>query len=469
MTYSTCSRTHEEHFFSHKYLISMEATQHLARFVAETTYQDFPTAVTEHIKRCILDWLGVALAGSTEPASRTIVKLMEELGGCKESTVIGGTFRTTCVNAALANGVTGHAAELDDIHEASVIHPAAAVIPAALAVAERIEADGRDLITAVTTGYETEIRIARAVMPTHYRYWHPTGTCGTFGAAVAAGKLFGLDEETILHALGIAGTQASGLIESFGTMAKPFNAGRAARDGVTAALLAHKGFTGPASIFDASKGYLNATSQQPDPDKIVEALGQVYETTNTIFKRHACCGHTHGAIDAVIELMKDHGLDPRDIIEIAVGTYPIALDVVGGDYSPGTNAEAKFSLPYCVAAAAIHGSVGLDSFTDEQIHNSAIRDLMARVRIHSDEEYAEARLGCANVTIHTKTAENFTRRVDVPKGYPENPLTAAELHNKFRELSVPILPEERIEELERTIDALEKLGNVLELTALIAE
>jgi 2-methylcitrate dehydratase PrpD len=447
----------------------MRATQRLARFIAETTYPDLPEAVTGHIKRCILDWLGVALAGTAEPASQTMVQLVQDLNGKGESTVIGGSFKSSCVNAALANGVTGHAAELDDIHEASVIHPGAPVIPAALAVAERTGANGEELIAAVAVGYETGIRIAMAVMPSHYEYWHPTGTCGTFGAAAAAGSLLGLDEGQTLNALGVAGTGASGLNESFGTMGKPFNAGRAARDGVTAALLAERGFTGPTSVLDAAKGYANATSAQPDLEEIVEGLGDRYEAAKTIFKRHACCGHTHGAVDAVITLMNENNLDPRDIAEITVGTYPIAVDVVGGDYSPKTSAEAKFSLPYCVAAAATRGSASLDAFTNEEIANPAIRELMGRVKVQVGEEFAEARLGCAKVTIHTKTARNLTRRVDVPKGYPENPLTSAELKGKFQELSRAALSAGRIGELEKTVDALEEVGNVRELTALLVE
>ncbi len=447
----------------------MRATQRLARFIAETTYPDLPEAVTGHVKRCILDWLGAALAGTSEPASQAIIQIVKDLGGNGESTVIGGSFRSSCVNAALANGVTGHAAELDDIHEASVIHPGAPVIPAALAVAERTGASGEELIAAVAVGYETGIRVAMAVMPTHYEYWHPTGTCGTFGAAAAAGKLLGLDEESMLHALGVAGTEASGLIESFGTMSKPFNAGRAARDGVTAALLAERGFTGPTSILDAVKGYANATSAQPDLNEIVDALGSRYEAANTIFKRHACCGHTHGAIDAVIDLRNEHNLDPRDIVEITVETYPIAVDVVGGDYSPGTSAEAKFSLPYCVAAAATLGSVSLDAFTDERIANPALRELMGRVKVHVGDEFAEARLGCANVAIQMKAGGVLTRRVDVPKGYPENPLTSAELKGKFRGLSTGALAAGRIGELEKMIDALEEVGDVRGLTALLVE
>lgn len=447
----------------------MSVTRKLAKYVVETTYDDLAKNVVEHIKHCILDWIGVAFAGSTDPASRTIVQLISETGGNEESTVIGESFKTTCINAALANGVTGHAVELDDIHQESVIHPAAPVVPAALAVAERIEANGRDLITAVIMGYETEIRIGLAVMPTHYEHWHPTGTCGTFGATAAAGKLLKLDEGCMTNALAIAGNDASGLIESFGTMCKPFNAGRAARDGVTAALLAERGFTGSFSILESKKGYMHATSRRPNLNRLVEGLGEDYETTNTIFKRHACCGHIHGAIDAVLDLITENSIEHQDIAEITVGIYPIAVDVVGRNYQPKTSAEAKFSLPYCVAAAATHGTVGLDAFTTEQLVNPQLRELMRRVKVHVDPEYSDARLGCAKVTIHTKRGGELTKRVDAPKGYPENPLTASDLEGKFRTLSTLKLTAERVEELLKTINALEKMENVRNLTVLLTE
>jgi 2-methylcitrate dehydratase PrpD len=447
----------------------MRATQCIARLIAETKYSKLPDAVADHAKICILDWLGTVFIGVAEPASQAIVKMVRDLGGKEESTVIGDSFRTSCVNAALANGVTGHVAELDDIHEVSVIHPGAPVIPAAIAVAERIGASGEELITAVAMGYETGIRVALAVMPSHYEYWHPTGTCGTFGAATAAGSLLNLDEDAMRNALGIAGTGASGLINSFGTMGKPFNAGQAAMGGVIAALLAEEGFTGPTSIFDAANGYTSATSEKPDLEHIVDALGYRYEALNTIFKRHACCGHTHGAIDAVLDIMKENDLDHRDIVEINVETYPIAVKVVGHDYSPKTSTEAKFSLPYCLAVAATLGSANLDAFTVKQIANPAIRELMGRVKVRIGEEFKDARLGRAEVTIRMKDDMLLNRRVDIPKGYPENPLSTIELKEKFRRLSRKAISEGSTRKLERTIDALENITDVKKLTALLVE
>jgi 2-methylcitrate dehydratase PrpD len=446
----------------------MNTTRKLAKFVAETKYNDLTENVLEHIKLCILDWLGVTIAGSVDPASKTVVQLINELGGKGESTVIGYPTKTTCINAALINGITGHTVELDDLHEESVVHPAAPVIPAALALSEHIEAKGRDMITSIVLGYEIEIRIGIAIMPTHYKYWHPTGTCGTFGATAAAGKLLNLDLDRMSHAFGIAGTMASGLIESFGTMCKPFNAGRAARDGVTAALLAKRGFTGSTSILESAKGYPHATSRLPKLNKIIEGLGEIYETTNTIFKRHACCGHAHGAIDAVLDLIAENNIKPQDITGITVGTYPIAVEVVGNNYHPDTSAEAKFSLPYCVAVAATLGSVGLDAFTEEHQEDKQLRDLMKRVKVYVDPEYADVRLGCAKVNIFTKAGE-LTKRVDVPKGYPENPLTTSEIENKFRSLSKLLLTVEQVEDLFKKINVLEKIENIRNLTAPLIE
>ena len=207
-------------------------TSELAQFLVRTKFEDISGNVRQHAKLCILDWLGASLAGSVETPGKIVRSVIRELGGKKEATIIGAHGKSTCLNAALANGISGHTIELDDVNEVAIIHPAAAVVPAALAVAERCGSNGRDMIAAVVLGYETEVRLGIAMNPSHYEYWHPTGTCGTFGATVAAGKLLGLGKEQMIRALGIAGTQAAGLIETFGTMSKPLNPGRAAQSGV---------------------------------------------------------------------------------------------------------------------------------------------------------------------------------------------------------------------------------------------
>jgi 2-methylcitrate dehydratase PrpD len=439
----------------------------LGKFIVETSFNDLRKEIIEHIKYCILDWLGAAFAGSSEPSSKIIIQYIKELGGIKEATIIKEGFKTSSINAAFANGIIGHSAELDDIYEEAIIHPGAPVIPAALAVAESEESSGKDLITAVALGYETEIRIGRAIMPSHYDYWHPTGTCGTFGSTAAVGSLLKLDEYRMIHALSIASTEAAGLIESFGTMCKPFNAGRAARDGVVAAYLAQKGFTGSNKMLEAKKGYLNATSRYHNLDRLTENLGESYELLRTVFKRHACCGHIHGAIDAVLDIMEKKSLDIKYINEIQVGTYPIASELVGKNYEPKTPAEAKFSLPYCIAAAVIHGKVSLREFSNVGLVTPKIYEIMRKVRVYNEPKYVNAQLGSAKVTIRTTNGEEITKSVDVPKGHPNNPLTKPELEDKFSNLSSLFVTQERIKELLQMIKTLEKIENIQDFSAVL--
>jgi len=445
----------------------MSVTGALADFITNTSYDDLPKEVVEHAKASILDWLGVALAGSLEPPASIINSIVDEIGGREQSTVIGTRTKTSCVNAALANGILGHTVELDDIHEDAIIHPAASVLPAALAVAEYNDASGQDFIASIVVGYDVAIRIGMAINPSHYQFWHPTGTCGTFGATAAAGKILGLSSEEIVHALGIAGTQAAGLIEVFGTMSKPLNAGRAAANGVWAALLAQKGFTSSRTILEAEKGYCRATAKECDPKKIIEDLGKKFEIMNNIFKIHASCGHTHGAIDAILLLTERYDIKPEDIDRIVVGTYPIAVDVCGRNYEPKTASEAKFSLPYCLAAALIFGKVGLTEFSDENLSNNMIQKLSKKVTVNVDPECINARLGCARVALHTVDGKELSYRVDFPKGYPKNPLTKAELERKFVDLASLVLPEKSVRRLLEAVDNLESLEKIELLTDLL--
>lgn len=446
----------------------MKVTKALADFVAEIGFNELPEEVIEHTKLCILDWIGVALAGSQEAPTKILASVIKKMEGKKESTVIGTSTKTSCVNAALVNGVMGHVVELDDVHQESVIHPAAPVVPAALAVAERKNVTGKDLITSIVIGYEVEIRIGMSIMPSHYKFWHTTGTCGTFGATVAAGKILGLDKEKLLNAMGIAGTQSAGLIEVFGTMSKSLNVGKAAMNGVISALLAERGFTSSSTILEAEKGYCRATTEKLDYEKLTKNLGKNFELMNNVFKRHASCGHTHGAIDAVLDIVERYNVKPDDVDEILVGTYPIAVDVVGKNYKPKTAFEAKFNLPYCVATALIHGKVGLKEFSREKLKDPKVLKLSKRVKVSVDPEHLNARLGCATVTIRTKSGVEYAHRVDVPRGYPKNPLTKPELEAKFKTLASLVLPKDRITKIVRLMKNLDQVERIRNLTDLLS-
>ncbi|MEM2364318.1 MAG: MmgE/PrpD family protein [Candidatus Bathyarchaeia archaeon] len=445
----------------------MDVTKRLAHFAADLKFEVLPREVVEQAKLCLLDWLGAALAGSLEPPSRIIASIVRDMGGREESTVIGTDIKATSINASLANGVAGHAIELDDINEESIVHPAAPVMPAALAIAERDDLGGKDLLTAIVVGYEVENRIGRAMNPSHYQYWHATGTCGTFGAAAAAGRLLCLDGDGMARALGIAGTQAAGLIETFGTMSKPLNPGKAAMNGVIAALLAQRGFTAPSSILEAERGYFRAASREADPGKIVEGLGEGYQIMETIFKRHASCGHTHAPLDAVLEIAERYGVKAEDVEEVRVGTYPIAAELVGGNYVPKTPSEAKFSLPYCIAVALLYGRAGLGEFSPDKLADPRIRELSGKVKVHVDPEFAKVRLGSAKVELITKDGRAYSSRVDVPKGYPKNPMNRVELEAKFESLASLALTREEVKDVMRAVGSLERMDSVRELGELL--
>jgi 2-methylcitrate dehydratase PrpD len=435
----------------------MDETSALAKFVVKTNFTDIPGNVRQHAKYCILDWLGSSLAGSVEPPARIICSVLKELGGKGESTIIGAHSKTTCLNAALANGISGHTVELDDVNELSLIHPGAPVVPAALAVAERSGCGGRAMITAVVLGYEAEVRLGITMNPSHYEYWHTTGTCGTFGATVTAGKLLGLDEGEMIQALGIAGTQAAGLIEAFGTMSKPLNPGKAAQSGVLAALLAQKGFTSSKHMLDSKIGYCYAASSEPKLNEITEQLGTRFAILRTCFKCHASCGHTHGAIDAVQSIVSKHDIKPDMVEEVVVETYPIAVKVVGNEPEPATSSEAKFSLHYCLAAALVFGRVGLDEFSEKRLNDSQLRELSKKIVVKVDHEFANAVLGSARVTIRIRDGRQMSFKVNVPKGYPDNPLTASELKQKFRRLACVALTKSQAEKIILRVENLDKI------------
>jgi 2-methylcitrate dehydratase PrpD len=365
--------------------------------------------------------------------------VVEDLGGVPESTMLTGGGKTSCLNAALLNGAISHIVELDDVHRASIIHPAAAVIPAALAAAEKAHAGGRELIAAVVVGYEVAIRVAEAITPSHYYFWHTTGTCGTFGAAAAAAKIFNLGPDQVTWALGNAGTQAAGLWEFLadGAMSKHLHPGKAAMNGLLAALLARRGFTGASHILEGERGFCRATAGEINFGRITGGLGAGrYKIEEISYKIHASCRHTHPAVDVALDLAGKHGLKPDDVQSILVRTYKTALDITN-NYAPENPYAAKFSLPFCVSQAIKAGRCGLEEFSESSLNDPVIRSLMERVELEVDPDldsrYPE--LWPAAMVIRTRSGEVLEGSTDCPRGDPENPVTAGELTEKFLALA----------------------------------
>ena len=438
----------------------MDLSRELAKYSQALTYEELPPEVVEFTKLCILDYFGSAIAGSNKVPIKMISELVEEIGGLEQASLFTGG-KSSAVNAALLNGAASHIVELDDIHKGSIIHAATVVIPAALAVVQWKKLSGKDLITAVVIGYEVCFRIGEAVSPSHYYYWHNTATCGTFGAAIAAAKLLNLTEEEMVFALGNAGTQAAGLWEFIvdGAMTKQLHSGKAAMNGLLAALLAQKGFTGPTKILEGDRGFFKAMSEQYDASKITEGLGKEFKILENSFKIHASCRHTHHAIDLLIEVFKERKPSLEEIESIIVKSYKAAIDITDND-NPTTEYAAKFSLQFCSALAILKGSAGLFDFNETNLWDDQIRQLLKKVKVSIDPDinanYPEQ--WGSTVEVALANGETIQKQSDFPKGDPENAVTSEELVEKFTTMTNDISATKK-EQIIRDILALELIEN----------
>ncbi len=428
--------------------MSSHPTRDLAAALAAVRFADLETATIEHTERAVLDWLGSALAGSIEPPARMAHGLARSFGDSAEATMCAGG-RASAAAAAFANGVAAHILELDDIHKTSTIHGGAPIISAALAVAEREHASGERFLTAVAAGYEAALRIGEAVNPSHYRFWHPTGTAATFGAAAAAGSILGLSDEQMADAFGSAGTQAAGLWEfnADGSMSKHLHPGKAAMTGIIAADLARAGFTGARRILEGDRGFIRAMSENANLSRVTADLPSIRKIQENCYKLHACCGHTHSAIDLALALRGRTSLvgdgDATGIASIEVDTYGPGFEIVK-ETRPRTPYQAKFSMAYCVAVALLEGRAGLeqfagDRFGPEGVRLPALAALIARtnVRVADDLTAKYPAAWPARVTVTLGDGTRLRDASDYPRGNPENPIDRRELEEKFVALVAP--------------------------------
>ncbi len=397
--------------------------------------------VVHHAKRAVIDWYAAVQPGAVAPPAGLLeAALAEDLDRGDARLVLGR--RSTVRTAALINGTAAHSVEVDDIYKQAIYHPGAPTIAAALAVAQSVGCSGRAFLRAVTIGYEISTRIGAAMGRAHYRFWHNTGTVGTFGAAAAAAALYGLDAGRFAHALSTGATFAAGLQQAFRmeSMSKPLHAGRAAEAGVLAAQLARQGVTGSLDVIDGDAGMGRAMSDAPDWHAAVATLGRDFHITDMTFKNHACCGHTFAPIDGALALQRQMGVSVQDIAHVTVSTYRPALDVAGNP-TPDSAAEARFSIPYVVATVLLYGSVRLAAFTPERLSDPAIRALMARIELSVDPELDGSfpAQRAARVGIQTSGGESGLYFQPNRKGDPEEPLTDGELGHKFVELVAPVL------------------------------
>lgn len=440
-------------------------TRKLASFAADIQFATLPAAVVSKCKLLILDCLGNQIGAYGKTAPKIVYESAASLSESGSSTIVGWGTRAAPATAGLVNGTMAHTLDMDDAHRDSLTKTGSAITPAALAVAEAMGASGAEVIAAVVTGYELMIRLGLAVNPAHrQRGFHSTATLGTFGAAVTAGRLMRLDSDQITSALGIAGTQSAGLTAFINnpSMIKPFNVGRAVQSGIFAATLAARGFVGPTDILEGSEGFLQAYTASYKIQPLLEALGKHFHILECGFKPHAACRYAHGPIDAAVNLMVHNDFSPKGISRIDVHVSELAYRQ-SHFYEPVTISSAQGSTPFSIASGITQRTTSL-TFPDisAAFENPETWDLHRRVFMHIDKEMDYMGRGC-RLSVKLKNGQYHEAAITLPRGEPENPMTADEVHAKFSSQAVPVVGEQQSQALTALVAHLERETSVASL------
>ena len=445
----------------------------LADRICQVSFEALPREAVETAKLGILDTVGVTLAGAREETTAVVARALRKTAAAGPALIFGGSDRLDVLSAALINGVAAHALDFDDCSNTLGGHPSAPILPALWALAPGVS--GRAFIAAYAAGVECETKIARAVHFHHYeKGWHPTSTLGTFGAAAACSHLLRLSPDQIATALALAASMASGIKANFGTMTKPFHVGQAARNGLTAALLAKEGMTANHGALEHKQGFFAVYNGAGTfyPERILAEWANPYDLVDPgiAFKRHPCCGSTHPAADAMLHLRQTHGLTPDRTLKIESWTHPRRLAHTNRP-EPSSGLAGKFSIQYVLARALMHGIVSLEHFTDDAIHDPAARALMAKVHAAPDPDasMATAEHFYARVRVTTDAGEAVEHSVEAPLGRDhKHPLPPGTLEAKFRDCAQTVLDADSIESLLRLcagLDRVTDLGDVLKVLA----
>ena len=418
----------------------MTLLQEFGRFIEDCQSRTFSRTTMHHARRALLDWHGALIAGSnTDAANRLIQAYAEELGVGKCS-VAGTSQKAFTRAAAFINGTVSHISEFDDIFRDGAYHPACPTISAVYALAESRDDSVEHLLAAMIVGYEVSTRISKVIQPSHYEFFHTTGTVGVFGAAAACSYLLGLNAAQACDALSTAGTFASGLQQAFrsDSMTKPMHPGHAAEVGLNAALVAQAGMTGTPDLLEGDAGFGAALSKNPRWNELFEDLGKSWNIEHITFKNHGCCGHNFPAIDAVSHLLNDHPIRSENIAQIRVGGYRATSEVCKYVH-PKTAFEAKFSLTYTVSARIVLGRVREKAFLADALANLEIYALEDKVVLRIDQECTNKFPihRSAKVEIEMKDGSVYAHHQHTRHGDPDEPLTDQELLDKFIELTEP--------------------------------
>lgn len=452
-------------------------SQIIGRFVSQLAIPQVPREVSEKAKLVFLDSLGIALASSTMDFGQMVLNVAERLGGAADSCLIGSAVKVAAANAVLANGTLAHGLDYDDTLEEAIVHTGCCAAVTALAVGEAVGASGGAVLESAIAGTEVMCKVG-LVAPGkfHARGFHPTALCSTFGAAAAAGKLYGLEADQWSDAFGLCGSQSSGIIEYLadGTWTKRLHPGWSAHGGVVATLLAREGFRGPVKVFEGQHGFYRSFGGPNEYryEKLLE-LGKNWEIPRLAFKSYPCGSISHPYMDCALKLKQKFAPNPADIIDVicrtAEGPVHRLWEPLADKQRPATSYGAKFSLPYSIAVMLIRGRAGLEEFSEAAIRDPEILKLSAKVRYELDETIDYPRHFSGHVKIRLRDGTDLEENQPHPRGGFEDPLPPGEIEDKFRANAALALSEDRVERLIAAVRGLEKLPTVGALADLLSK
>jgi 2-methylcitrate dehydratase PrpD len=447
-------------------------SQSIGRFANALKLADVPQPVVEKAKLVFLDTLGIALASSTMDFGAMVTNVAQKLGGTNSSLLIGTSKRVAAANAVIANGTLAHGLDYDDTLEEAIVHTGCCAGMTALAVGEEVGASGAAVLEAVIAGTEVLCKVG-LVAPGkfHARGFHPTAVCSTFGAAAAAGKLYGLNLDQWVDAFGLCGSQSSGIIEYLadGTWTKRVHPGWSAHGGVIATMLAKEGFRGPAKVFEGTHGFFNAFGGKNDYrfEKILE-LGKEWEIPRLTFKSYPCGSISHPYMDCALKIKQKHSPAPEEISEVvcrtAEGPVPRLWEPLADKQKPVSSYGAKFSLPYSLAVMLIRGRAGLEEFSEAAIRDPELLELAAKVRYELDPTIDYPRHFSGHVMVTMIDGAVLEENQAHPRGGFEDPLPPEEIEDKFRGNAKLALPASAVDEIVRMVNRLEQMPAIATLT-----
>ncbi len=440
----------------------MEITRELARFVVDSRPADIPAAASREARRSVVNWMGCAIGGAHHDAVSVALAALAPFSGAPQATVLGRSERLDILHAALINGISAHVLDFDDTHLRTLMHPSVPVASSLLAFAEYKPFSGGEFMHAFVLGVEVECRIANAIYQGHNVNWYITGTAGVFGAAAAIGKVLGLDEQRMAWAFGIAGTQAAGLRDMAGTMCKSFVHGRAAQNGMQAAIMAAQGFTSSERVIEAPRGFANAVSTRHDLGEVLAGLGKTWEMELNTYKPHACGVVCHPVIDACLQLRGSPPVDPDRITGMTLRVHPLALKLTGIK-SPKGGLESKWSLYHSAAVSIVDGIAGERQYTDEMVFDPRVAALRERIVAEPDDRLREDE---ARVTMTLAGGEKLDCHIPHALGSTSNPMSDQDLERKFIDLAADTLPQHKTRKLIDCCWSLAELPDAGELARL---